>query len=188
MTNSNGSAEGKATIRQYSNSFLFFGIALLLLGIVAIGSQFLFTIGTVIFFGALLLVAGVSELVHIIASKQKQKMVFNVLSAIAYIVTGCLTMWNPLLGALSLTLIMAAFFVIAGMVRVGYGVAHRHEGHWVWFVLGGIINLALGLMIAMGWPATGLWMIGLFVGIEMIFHGTAWVMLAMFLKSNKTAA
>lgn len=170
--------------RKYSNSFLFFGIALLILGIVAVGSQFLFTMGTVIFFGALLLMAGVSELIHTIVSKQEKKM-FNVLSSIAYIVTGCLTLGNPLLGALSLTLIMAAFFVISGMVRIAYGVAHRHEGHWGWFILGGIINLILGLMIAVGWPATGLWMIGLFVGIEMIFHGTSWIMLALVLKTNK---
>ncbi len=169
------------------NTFLFFGIALMILGMTAVGSQFLFTIGTVIFFGALLLVAGVAELVHIIVSKQRKKMVFNVLSSLAYIITGILTLNNPLLGALSITFLMSAFFIIAGGVRIAYALVHIREAHWVWFLLGGVINFALGLMIMAGWPATGLWLIGLFVGIEMIFHGTAWIMLALALKGKKTA-
>lgn len=180
-----GTTGSGQTNQLNANSFLFFGIALLILGALAIGSQFLFTIGTVIFFGALMLVAGIAELVHIIASKKRNKMIFNILSALAYIVTGCLTLWNPLVGALSLTLIMGVFFLFAGGVRVAYGLAHRDEDRWVWFVLGGVINFILGMMIMMGWPATGLWMIGLFVGIEMIFHGTSWIMLAMMLKSKK---
>lgn len=188
MNNSTGGAEAPVTSPLNANSFLFFGIALLILGVIAIGSQFLFTIGTVIFFGALMLMAGVAELVHIIASKKRNKMIFNILSSLAYIVTGCLTLWNPLVGALSITFIMSVFFILAGAVRVTYGLFHTNEARWGWFVLGGIINFALGLMVMAGWPATGLWMIGLFVGVEMIFYGTSWIMLAMVLKSSKTGA
>lgn len=185
MDSGTTSGAGTAPGQLNANSFLFFGIALLILGFLAVGSQFLATMGVVIFFGALMLVAGVSELVHIIASKKRNKMIFNILSALAYIVTGCLTLWNPLVGALSLTMIMGVFFLFAGGIRVAYGLSHRDEERWGWFVAGGIINIILGMMIVMGWPATGLWMIGLFVGIEMIFHGVSWIMIAMTLKSEK---
>lgn len=184
MTNAPASTEGQM---PSANTFLFFGIALMILGMTAVGSQFLFTIGTVIFFGALMLVAGVAELIHMLVSKQKKKMIFNVLSSLAYIVTGVLVLNNPLLGALSLTFVMSVFFIVAGAVRIAYALVHIKEAHWVWFLLGGVINFALGLMIMAGWPATGLWMIGLFVGIEMIFHGTGWIMLALAIKGKKAA-
>lgn len=184
MNDAAATTEGQLPVPN-SNIFLFFGIALTILGVIAIGSQFLFTIGTVMFFGALMLVAGVAELIHTVVSKQRKKLVFNILSSLAYIVTGCLTLNNPLIGALGLTLVMGAFFLVAGAVRIGFAFAHKEEPQWAWFLMGGIINLILGLMIITGWPATGLWMIGLFVGIEMIFHGTAWIMLAFVMKGAK---
>lgn len=183
MTNTPENTEAQIPAKgMMSNTMLFLGIALLILGFIAVGAQFLFTIGTVMFFGALMLVAGVAELIHVFTSKQEKK-VFSIISSVIYIVTGVLTLNNPLVGALGLTLVMSVFFILAGGARVAYAIFHRQQPQWIWFLLGGVINWMLGLMILAGWPVTGLWIIGLFVGIEMIFHGFSWIMLSFVLRS-----
>jgi uncharacterized membrane protein HdeD (DUF308 family) len=162
---------------SYSGIFLFFGLALVALGVVAIASAVLFTISTVMIFGALLMAAGVAELINAFRTKERSKILLNVLSAIVYLAAGSLLIWNPIAGALTLTLVVAAFLFAAGVLRIVKAIQRRKNKDWGLFLLGGIIDLALGFIIASGWPISGLWVIGLFVGVEMIVHGIAWIVL-----------
>jgi uncharacterized membrane protein HdeD (DUF308 family) len=170
---------------DYSSILLFFGIALLILGAVAMICSVFVTLGTVLILGVLLLVAGVAEFIHVFRSWHEKRAFLNVLSGIAYLITGGLTLYNPIAGALSFTLVITAFLLAAGIIRCFHALNHRNERMWVWFLIGGIVDLILAAMIAIGWPATGLQFIGLFVGIEMLIHGAAWIALSTMVKDTE---
>jgi uncharacterized membrane protein HdeD (DUF308 family) len=80
-------------------------------------------------------------------------------------------------------LILAIFLIFAGIFRIVFALAERFTG-WGWVLLNGAVTLLLGLLVYKQWPASGLWVIGLFIGIEMIFNGWAWVMLSFSLKPD----
>jgi uncharacterized membrane protein HdeD (DUF308 family) len=168
-------SENKADITQM---FMFLGIALIIIGSISVLFGLFSTIASVVIFGGILLAAGITEMIHAIRARKKQKVGLNILSSLVYLIAGALLLWNPLLGAISLTLVISAYLFAAGIMRIVTGVKRRKEPLWGWFIADGVINLLLGAIIALGWPFTGLWVIGLFVGIEMITHGIAWVALA----------
>lgn len=160
---------------SYSNVLLFFGIALIVLGAVAIFTSVLSTIATIMLIGGLLVAAGIAESVHTFQARHRQKWYLHALSAIVYLVAGAYMLYNPLLGALSLTLVLSAFLFAMGIIRCAYGISHRKETQWGWFLLGGIVDITMGALIALGWPLTSLFVLGLFVGIEMMMYGGACV-------------
>lgn len=180
MTTTQGTMAAPAE-QKYSGVLLFLGIALVILGLLAVAYSIFFTLSAVLFVGVVLLAAGIVELIHAFRSRGKstEKLLFNVISGILYVIAGGIAIANPVLGAMTLTLAMSIFFIIEGIIRIGSVIVHRNMRYWGWFLLGGVIDLVLGVLIAVGWPATGLWIIGLFVGIEMIFYGIAWIDLAL---------
>lgn len=173
---------GRTPGMKVSGIFLFFGIALAVLGAIGIAFAILFTIGSVVFFGALMVAAGIAELIHAFKVRRPEYTVVNVVSGLLYAITGALMLTNPMAGALSLTLVVSTFLVAAGVVRCAYAFMHRRQPYWGWFLLGGIIDVALGAIILTYWPSTGLWVIGLFVGIEMLVHGVAWMGLSAIFR------
>jgi uncharacterized membrane protein HdeD (DUF308 family) len=171
-----------------SETFLFLGVSLIALGILAVLTAFVFTLGTVLVLGALMLAAAVVEVIYAVQMGRRGEHVFlNFMSALLYLGGGGLLLWYPLAGALSLTLIISAFLFVNGFAGISHGLRHQNEPRWGWFVVGGAIDLILGSIIALGWPATGLWVIGLFVGIEMIIYGTTWIAFSFGLKQLENA-
>jgi uncharacterized membrane protein HdeD (DUF308 family) len=85
---------------------------------------------------------------------------------------------NPAAGALSLTLLLAAFFMVGGILRIVAAVSFRFPGRG-WAVFGGLVTLVLGAMIWSEWPTSSIWVIGTFVGIDLIFDGWSLVMTGM---------
>src|SRR5262249_45264170 len=97
-------------------------------------------------------------------------------------VLGALIVWRPLVTAEILTLLMGAFFLVAGLFQLITPFVVSLPD-WGWHALNGVITLLLGILILVQWPVSGLWVIGLFVGIELIFYGGAWIVLALSLRS-----
>jgi uncharacterized membrane protein HdeD (DUF308 family) len=162
--------------------FLVFGIALVLIGIVAIGRAVAATVVSMLFFGWLLVIAAGIEVVQAIMVGKWAGLYHHWLGAILFGVLGALIVWRPLVTAEILTLLMGAFFLVAGLFQlITPFVVSLPE--WGWHVLNGIITLVLGILILAQWPVSGLWVIGLFVGIELIFYGGAWIALALRLRS-----
>lgn len=162
-----------------SGTFLFFGIAMVVLGILALFTSVIFTISTVLLLGSLLIAAGIMESFRLIKAHHHHRNIdLAVFSILLYLVAGVMTVVNPAAGAISLTLIASVFLIVSGVARMWLAAAHREDIHWGWFFVGGLLNLFLGTIIALGWPVTGLWVIGMFVGIEMLFHGIAWIALS----------
>ena len=103
------------------------------------------------------------------------------LAGILYVVVGLLMTEHPTATAAGLTLMVAASLLVGGSLRIAISVVDRFHG-WIWSLCSGIITLLLGVLIWRQWPASGLWVIGLFVGIELMINGWTWVMLALALK------
>jgi uncharacterized membrane protein HdeD (DUF308 family) len=98
-----------------------------------------------------------------------------------YVVVGLLFLNRPLSAIEAMTLLLACALIVSGVFRIIGSLLHRFP-HWGWIFFGGVLNLVLGLMIWQQWPVSGFWVIGLFVGIDMIFNGWTWIMLALRLK------
>jgi uncharacterized membrane protein HdeD (DUF308 family) len=162
--------------------FLVFGIALVLIGVLAIARAVAATVVSMLFFGWLLVIAAGIEIVQAIMVGKWAGLYHHWLGAILFGVLGALIVWRPLVSAEILTLLMGAFFLVAGLFQlITPFLVSLPE--WGWHALNGIITLILGILILAQWPVSGLWVIGLFVGIELIFYGGAWIALALRLRS-----
>jgi uncharacterized membrane protein HdeD (DUF308 family) len=165
-------------VRQHRTWFLVMGVILIVLGVIAIGSAELMTMVSVLLFGWLLLFAGVFEIVHGFARRAWGGFFVNLIAGLLYAVTGLLMVSHPGIAAITLTLMIAMLLIVAGTFRifVAFATPIHHRG---WLVLNGAISLILGSCILDSWPVSGVWVIGLFIGIDMVFDGWTEVMLAL---------
>src|SRR5262249_9953456 len=169
---------GIEEVRKHSTWFLVLGIALVIIGIIAIGSAVAMTIVSVMFLGWLLILAGLFEVIHGFRHRPWSGFFINLLGGVLSAVAGVVMVANPALAAVSLTLLIAMMLIVAGLFRlfIAFSTPLHHRG---WLILNGAISIILGVMIWDSWPASGLWVIGLFVGIDMIFDGWTEIILAL---------
>ena len=170
-------------IIQYWGWFLAFGIALLLLGIVAIVRSVTATIVSMLFFGWLLVFASGIEIAQAVMVGHWVGFFHHLLAAILFGVTGLIFVSRPLLSAEVATIFMAMFFLIGGLFQL-IGSAWVGLPGWGWQAVDGLIAFVLGLLVLAQWPALGLWVIGLFIGIDLFFYGAAWIALALGLRAS----
>ncbi len=176
-----------AAVHDHWVFFLVEGIVLLVLGAVAILLPVLATIALTIVIGWLFLVSGVVGLFTTFWMRTAPGFWWSLLSAVLGIVVGILLLASPVTGAVSLTLMLIAFFIIEGIASIMYALEHKREmsGNWGWMLVSGIVDLVLAVMIFTGLPSTAAWAIGLLVGINMVFGGSA--LIAMALHARKAA-
>jgi len=162
--------------------FLSVGVALMALGIVATLIAGLSTIAAVDFFGWILVIAGAGVALHAFWAKRWSGFFLQLLSGLLYLAAGWMLATHPELSAIALTLVIAISFVVQGAFRIGAALSTRIDG-WDGLLVSGIITLLLGLMIWNEWPLSGVWVIGLFVGIDMFFYGGWFVSLALAVRT-----
>jgi uncharacterized membrane protein HdeD (DUF308 family) len=150
------------------------GIALIILGFAAIGAPVVATFTTVTVFGILLVVGGIVELVSLVWVRRWGTFFHHVLSGLLYLFMGAILLERPGLGAAGYTLLLAVFFVASGVARVVYALGQGGPGRG-WTILSGIISFCLGVMVWRDFPESALWVIGTFVGIELVFNGVTWL-------------
>jgi len=165
--------------------FLVEGVVLLVLGAVAIVIPPFATLAVTIIFGWLILFSGVVGLVTTFYMRHAPGFWWSLISAALAILVGGMLLARPITGALSLTLVLVAFFVIEGIATIMYALDHKRElsGQWGWMLASGIVDLFLSAMIFAGLPSSAVWAIGLLVGINMIFGGTALVAMALHARN-----
>jgi uncharacterized membrane protein HdeD (DUF308 family) len=189
MTMSNQSTSlGEAVGRSMRHHWLLFvieGIVLLILGALAIVVPPLATLGVTIFLGWLFLISGVVGLVMTFMARGAPGFWWSLLSGVLGIVAGLALLLWPLTGAVSLTLVVTAFFIVEGVASIMYALEHRRElsGRWAWMLASGIVDLILAAIILTGFPGSALWAIGLLVGINMIFGGASLIGLGLAARS-----
>jgi len=137
-------------------------------------------VGWVILFG------GVAGLIATFRTRGAPGFGWSLFSAVLGIITGIVLLICPLSGMLTLTLVLSAFLTVGGISSIMYALAHRRQEtrRWGWMLFSGIIDLVLSAMIFWGFPATAGWAIGLIVGINMIFGGTALAAMALRARGN----
>jgi uncharacterized membrane protein HdeD (DUF308 family) len=158
--------------------FLAFGIVLLLLGIAAIIRSFTATVASMVFFGWLLVFASIAEFVTAFMVGKWAGFFLHLLIAILFGLAGVLMVTRPVISAESLTFLMSVFFLVGGLYQL-IAALWTHLPGWGWHALNGAIASIMGILVLVQWPVSGLWVIGLFVGIDLIFYGWAWIALAL---------
>ena len=170
-----------SNLRDSWGWILVMGILMILGGLAAIATPFFATVGVVTFLGIMILAAGVAQIVSGFQCKAWKGVLLNTLVGILYLVTGFLILENPIQGAAGLTLLLALFFLTSGIFRIVISLQERFPG-WGWTLLSGAVTVLLGLVVWRQFPESSLWVVGLLLGIEFIFNGWMWVMLAFAFK------
>jgi uncharacterized membrane protein HdeD (DUF308 family) len=177
------------SVREHWVLFLVEGIVLIVLGVLAIIVPVLATIAVAIFIGWLFLISGVVGLITTFWARHAPGFWWALLSAVIGIAAGLVLLAWPVSGAISLTLLLIVFFIIEGVASIMYALEHKRElsGRWGWMLTSGIIDLILAGIILVGLPGTATWALGLLVGINMLFGGSAMVAMALHARSESTA-
>jgi len=161
------------------------GILMIVLGTIGLFQPIAYTLATTIFFGALLVVAGGTGIAASFKLHGWKGKAAAIVLALLYLAGGALLLLHPVLGALSLTLVVAAFLTAAGVVKIWMGFAHKEQSGWGWIVASGALSILLGILIYAEFPGSGLWVLGLFLAIELMFDGWGLVMLALAVHAAK---
>jgi len=162
--------------------FVVLGVALVVLGMVAIGATFIASLATTMALGVLILIGGVSETIGAFWTRAWSGFFAHLLSGVLSIVVGMIFLRQPVNALMILTLLIAAFLMVEGIFKIVAALSYRFA-RWGWPLLSGVIDLVLGVLIWMEWPASSLWVVGLFVGISMVFRGMEWIALGLGFRS-----
>jgi uncharacterized membrane protein HdeD (DUF308 family) len=170
-----------ASLHEHWVLFLVEGIVLVVLGLLAIVLPPIATLAVEILFGWLFLLSGVVGLVTTFWMRQAPGFWWALLSAVLGIAAGIVLLARPVSGVLTLTLILIVFFTIEGVASIMYALEHKRElsGRWGWMLASGIVDLIVAAVIFIGLPGTAAWAIGILVGINMVFGGSALIAMAM---------
>jgi uncharacterized membrane protein HdeD (DUF308 family) len=173
------------SLHMHWRLFLTEGIVLLLLGVLAIVVPPIATIAVEILIGWVLLLSGAVGLIATLRARSAPGFGWSLVSAILGIVAGIVLLGWPLSGALSLTMILTVFLVLEGVVSILYALEHKREisGRWGAMLFSGIVDLVLAGIIFAGLPGTAAWAIGLLVGINLVFGGSALIAMALHARN-----
>jgi uncharacterized membrane protein HdeD (DUF308 family) len=159
------------------------GILMMILGTIGLGMTVLFNEIIVMYFGFLLLFGSGVQLLQAFRAEAWKGRFLHVLIALVYIVGGVIAVTDPVIAGMTLALLIAWILIVIGALRLVMALQIRGTDGWLWALLGGVLSVALGIMIINEWPQSGLWVIGLFVAIEMLFAGWSQVMIALAAKN-----
>ncbi|MGP0063217.1 MAG: HdeD family acid-resistance protein [Isosphaeraceae bacterium] len=172
-------------IRKNWGWFLALGIVQIIAGTLAIGFAFSATLASVVILGVLLLIAAAAQLATALLARDWDGFYLFLLLGFLYAVAGFLTLQHPLLAAEGLTLMLAALFLVVGLFRIAVALIDRVPS-WGWLLFNGVVTVLLGLAMWRQWPESGLWAVGLLVGIELIVNGVTWEVMAVSVRKGPT--
>ncbi|MFO7830573.1 MAG: DUF308 domain-containing protein [Desulfuromonadaceae bacterium] len=162
------------------------GIFLSVLGALAIIGSFFTTMLTIILLGIFLTVAGVVQLGY--TFRLGAGSVLGRSSGFVYLIVGLIMLIAPVGSAIGLTMLFTLFFLVAGFIRLSQALAVRRMGiPSGWYFGGAFLNLGLAVLVLVGLPETGTWVIGLFIGIELLFAGLSMIFFTSRLNFHNTS-
>lgn len=170
-------APGLEVLHRHWGWFLALGVVMLMLGLISISAAMVTTLLSVALIGWLLLVGGAMLVVQAFWTRRWSGFFMYLTVGLLYMILGLLLVSSPALAAVTLTLLIASFFIVGGLFRIISSLTH-HIPQRGWFLFNGVISLLLGIMIWAQWPLSALWVIGTFVGIDLILSGWSYIMLA----------
>jgi uncharacterized membrane protein HdeD (DUF308 family) len=162
--------------------FVILGITLIVLGTVALGSVAIASLATAMVIGLLILAGGVGETLGAFWCRGWSGFLLHLLSGVLSIVIGVMFLNAPVDALLALTLLVACYLMVGGIFKIIAAVSHQFAA-WGWPLASGVVDMILGVMIWQQWPGSAFWVIGLFVGINLMFRGFNWIGLGLALRS-----
>ncbi len=158
------------------------GFGLAVLGVLAIWRARTATLVYVVFLGVLLLAGALAVFIFAFSlTGYWTEFFIHVLWAVLLAIIGFILVTRPTVSAEAITLLIAFYFLATGVVAIGFALASHVHGEWL-YVFDGLVSLALGGLLLAGWPVTGLWAIGLFIGIDLLLRGGAIAALGLSLR------
>jgi uncharacterized membrane protein HdeD (DUF308 family) len=181
-------------VRKASGLSILWGVVLIILGALAVGSPFLAAAVVTTFLAWLIIFAGVAHLADAFRTHETGSLICRLLVGVAYIIFGIYLVAHPALRVASLTLLLAVLFIMEGIFDIAMYFRVRTVQRSGWILMDGIVTLFLGLMIYAQWPSSSVWAIGTLVGVSMIISGITRVMMSLAVRgaaeeiSSKLAA
>ena len=177
-----GPGAGLAPLKAKWGWIVALGVVYVIAGVIALGSVVMATIASVYVVGIMMLLAGLFEVINAFQIKTWGRFLFWLLLGILYIIAGFVAFDNPLLTAVWLTLILGAALVASGLMRIFLGFNMQGGTPWGWVVASGVITLLLGVIILIHWPVSSLYVLGIFLGVDLVFAGASWIGVGMGLR------
>ncbi len=176
--------EGMRALRSKWGWLVGFGVFSVIAGIIALGSVVLATASAVFIVGFMMLMAGVAEIVAAFNAKDWAHRLLWLLLGALYVFAGFICIQNPFAAATILTLMLGFALIISGILRIFLATRMKQGTPWGWVVFSGIVSFLLGVMVVAQWPASSFFVLGIFLGIDLIFIGSSWITIGLALKRH----
>lgn len=160
------------------------GILFVVLGCIGLGMTVGLTLVSIFFIGSLFIIAGVVQIVDVFKSHHWKGIVGHALIAVLYIMGGGMIIHDPVLASAVITALIAWILIIIGVTRLLMAFVLRHAAGWGWMLFAGLTAIVLGILIFMQWPYSALWIIGMFIAIELIVNGWTYIFMALGMRSR----
>lgn len=171
-------------IKHNAGMVIAVGVVLLIAGILALAAPLAAGLSVAIIVGALLLVGGLAQLVFAFKAGSIGEGLLAFLLGALTVVAGAIVVAQPGVGLATLTLFLAAYFIIEGIFEIIWSFQIRPVNGWGWSLFSGIVSLLLGIMIWAQFPLSGAWAVGVLVGIKLIFSGWTLILLGGAARSQ----
>ncbi|RKS84719.1 uncharacterized membrane protein HdeD (DUF308 family) [Orbus hercynius] len=172
-------------LKKHWGWFVTIGAIFIILGLLALSYEFFATVFSIYFIGALLLLAGIAQAVHSFRTKEFGQSALWAVMGVLYMIAGIVSFTQPIAASTALTLILSFLLIVSGVTQIINTLNNKGFPKWGWWLFSGIITLMLGVMILAGWPSNSLWVLGMFLGIDLIFQGWAYLAIGLALKTVK---
>ena len=177
-------ADGIRALRAKWGWIVGFGVFAVIAGFIALGSVVMATASAVFIVGFMMLMAGVAEIVAAFNAKDWGHRILWLLLGALYVFAGFVCIQNPFQAATLLTLMLGIALIVVGLLRIFLATRMKQGTPWGWVVVSGIISFLLGLMIVAKWPISSAYVLGIFLGVDLIFMGTGWITIGLALKRH----
>jgi uncharacterized membrane protein HdeD (DUF308 family) len=180
-------AESMKALHARSGWVIAFAIVALLAGVVALGSVVAATESAVLIVGLMMLVAGFAEIFTAFTAKGWGRFFYWLVLGALYMIAGLICLQNPFAAATILTLALGIALIVSGLLRIFLATQMRHGTPWGWVVFSGLLSFLLGLMIVAHWPYSSFYVLGIFLGIDLVFIGSSWLAMGLALRRASEA-
>ena len=161
------------------------GIFFIVLGMLALGMLVSVTLASILIIGAILIAAGVGQLIDAFKCKGWKALTWHILIALLYIWAGVLIIYDPIMASTIITAMLAWLLIAIGFIRFMMAFTLKQTSGWFWLILAGIASILMGIIILSNWPISGLWVIGLLIAIELLISGWSYIFFAFAIKTMK---
>lgn len=160
------------------------GVGLMILGILAILLPLVATLAIEFVIGVLFLIGGIMLFYHAVRWRRSSNLATSIVISLVYAVVGVLLLAYPLHGLITLTFLLAFFFLATGVFKIIQSFQMRPASRWGWALASGILSVVLGIILVLGMPWTALWAMGVIVGIDLLFTGWSMIMISLAIRGT----